>query len=107
MTVTGRRDPGSEADEVWYLRLYVAGQSPRSLHAVANLRNLCDELLAGRHEVEIIDLVEHPSQARTDDILAIPTLVRRRPEPSRKIIGDLSDRERVLAGLELDPAGWR
>jgi circadian clock protein KaiB len=88
----------------WYLRLYVAGQSPRSLHALANLKRLCDEHLAGHYEIEIIDLVERPSLARGDDILAIPTLVRRLPAPLRRIIGDLSDTQRVLAGLQLQPA---
>jgi circadian clock protein KaiB len=87
--------------DVWYLRLYVAGQSPRSLRALANLKSLCEVHLAGRHEIEIIDLVEYPSLARSDDIIAIPTLVRRLPAPSRKIIGDLSNTERVLAGLQL------
>jgi circadian clock protein KaiB len=92
------------AAEHWYLRLYVAGQSPKSLHAFANLKMLCDEHLAGHYEIEVIDLVEHPSLARGDDILAIPTLVRRLPEPARKVIGDLSDTERVLLGLRLQPA---
>jgi circadian clock protein KaiB len=86
--------------EVWLLRLYVAGQSPRSMTALINLKALCEEHLAGRYEIEVLDLVEHPSLARTDDILAIPTLVRRMPAPLRKFIGDLSNTERVLAGLE-------
>jgi circadian clock protein KaiB len=90
-------------DEVWALRLYVAGQSPKSLHALANLTSLCEEHLAGRYEIENIDLVEHPTLARSDDILAIPTLVRRLPAPLRKIIGDLSNTERVLVGLRLQP----
>jgi circadian clock protein KaiB len=91
-------------DGHWYLRLYVAGQSPKSLRAHANLRNLCEEYLFGRYEIEVIDLVEYPALARGDDILAIPTLVRRLPEPRRKLIGDLSNTERVLAGLRLRPA---
>jgi circadian clock protein KaiB len=86
-------------DEVWHLRLYVAGQSPKSLHAFANLASFCEEHLAGRYEIEIIDLVEYPSLARSDGILAIPTLVRRLPAPPRKIIGDLSDTQRVLMAL--------
>ncbi len=94
----------AEEHELWYLRLYVAGQSPRSLRASANLRNLCEEHLAGRYDIEIVDLVEHPLLARDDDILAIPTLVRRLPAPSRKIIGDLSNTELVLAGLQLQSA---
>ena len=87
--------------EWWCLRLYVAGQSPKSLQAFANLKVLCEQHLAGRYEIEVIDLVEQPGLARTDDILAIPTLVRRLPAPPRKIIGDLSDTERVLVGLRL------
>jgi circadian clock protein KaiB len=90
-------------EEVWSLRLYVAGQSPKSLHALANLTSLCEEHLAGHYKIEIIDLVEHPALARSDDILAIPTLVRRLPAPLRKIIGDLSNTERVLVGLRLQP----
>jgi circadian clock protein KaiB len=102
MTVDeGVRVTTDEGSEVWHLRLYVAGQSPRSLHAFANLTSLCEEHLAGRFEIEVIDLVEHPTLARSDNILAIPTLVRRLPEPLRKIIGDLSDADRVLAGLRL------
>ena len=88
----------------WYLRLYVAGQSPKSLHALANLKRLCEAHLAGRYEIEIIDLAERPALAKGDDILAIPTLVRRLPAPSRRIIGDLSNTARVLAGLQLQAA---
>jgi circadian clock protein KaiB len=93
--------------EVWHLCLYIAGQSPKSLRACANLKNLCDEHLPGRYEIEIIDLAEHPLLARGDDILAIPTLVRRLPPPLRKIIGDLSNTERVLVGLRLKPDASR
>jgi circadian clock protein KaiB len=95
--------PARDQDGVWYLRLYVAGQSPKSLHALSNLKKLCDEHLADRYNIEIVDLVEEPERAQSDDILAIPTLVRRRPEPSRKAIGDLSNTARVLASLELEP----
>ena len=91
------------ADEIWNLRLYIAGQSPKSLNAVANLKALCEEHLPGRYEIEIVDLVEDPSRARTDDILAIPTLVRRLPAPLRKIIGDLSNFDRVIVGLRVLP----
>ncbi len=87
----------------WQLRLYVAGQSPRSLDAFANLKAICEAHLPGRYEIEIVDLVENPAMAQSDDILAIPTLVRRSPGPQRKIIGDLSDTERVLVGLRLQP----
>ena len=90
--------------ELWLLRLYVAGQSPKSLRAFANLTSLCEEHLPGRYEIEVVDLVADPSLARSDDILAIPTLVRRMPAPLRRIIGDLSNTERVLAGLRLRPA---
>jgi circadian clock protein KaiB len=89
--------------EVWHLRLYVAGQSPKSLNAFANLKKLCEEHLANRYEIEVVDLVEHPSLARSDDILAVPTLVRRLPAPLRKVIGDLSNTERVLIGLRIHP----
>lgn len=89
--------------DVWRLCLYVAGQSPRSLRAFVNLKDLCEEHLAGRYEIEVIDLIERPSLARSDDILAIPTVVRRSPAPPRKIIGDLSDSGRVLDGLQLPP----
>ncbi len=96
----------AEGQEFWHLRLYVAGQSPKSLRAFANLEELCEAHLAGRYEIEVIDLVETPSLAQRDDILAIPTLIRRLPEPLRRIIGDLSDTERVLVGLRVreDPA---
>jgi circadian clock protein KaiB len=93
--------------ELWYFRLYVAGQSPRSLHALANLKSLCEVYLAGHYEIEVIDLIEDPSLAQGDDILAIPTLVRRLPEPLRRIIGDLSNTERVLVGLRLLPEPLR
>ena len=91
------------AGETWQLCLYVAGQSPKSLRAFANLKEMCEEHLVGRYEIEVIDLIEHPELARNDDILAIPTLVRHLPAPLRKIIGDLSDTERVLVGLRLQP----
>jgi circadian clock protein KaiB len=86
---------------MWVLRLYVAGQTPKCVAARANLNLLCEAHLAGRYSVEVIDLLENPQLARPDQILAIPTLVRRAPEPMRKIIGDLSNTERVLIGLEL------
>jgi circadian clock protein KaiB len=85
------------------LRLYVAGQTPRSVQAFANLRRICEEHLAGRYRIEIIDLLERPQLAKGDQILAIPTLVRTLPEPIRKIIGDLSNEDRVLMGLDVRP----
>jgi circadian clock protein KaiB len=90
-------------EDGWRLRLYVAGQSPRSLRAFENLKALCETHLAGRCDIEIIDLLENPALARSDQILAVPTLVRKLPEPVRKIIGDLSNTERVLVGLDLRP----
>ena len=85
------------------LRLYVAGQTPKSLEAFANLKKICEEHLAGRYQIEVIDLLVNPQLAAGDQILAIPTLVRKLPEPVRKIIGDLSNTERVLIGLDLLP----
>ena len=85
----------------WQLRLYVAGQTPKSLAAFANLTRLCEEHLAGKFEIEVIDLIENPRLAKDDQIVAIPTLVRKLPPPIRKIIGDLSDTERTLVGLQL------
>jgi circadian clock protein KaiB len=88
-------------DEIFDLRLYVAGQTPKAVTAFANLRKICDEHLAGRYRIEVIDLVEDPQLGRGDQILALPTLVRRLPAPIKKIIGDLSNTERVLVGLDL------
>lgn len=89
------------ADEMFDLRLYVAGQTPTAVRAFANLRKICDEHLAGRYRIEVIDLVEDPQLGRGDQILALPTLVRRLPHPIKKIIGDLSNTQRVLVGLDL------
>src|SRR5947199_10292815 len=92
------------ADDARYeLRLYVAGQTPKSLTAFANLKKICEEHLAGKYRIEIIDLLETPQLASGDQILAIPTLVRKLPEPVKKIIGDLSNTERALVGLNLRP----
>lgn len=98
-------EPLPSDDEFWHLKLYVAGASPKSLKAFANLRLLCEEHLAGRYKIEIIDLAMRPSLARTDDIVAIPTLVRELPAPIRRIIGDLSDTERVLMSLQVGGLG--
>jgi circadian clock protein KaiB len=86
---------------VYQLRLYVAGNTPKSVLALTNLRQICEDHLHGRYEIEIIDLLENPQLAQGDQILALPTLVRRLPEPIKKIIGDLSNKERVLVGLDL------
>jgi circadian clock protein KaiB len=96
-------ETGPEADELWQLRLYVAGKSPKSVAAFANLRRLCEEYLAGRYTIEVIDLLENPQLAEGDQIVAVPTLVRRLPEPLCKIVGDLSNTERTLVGLQLRP----
>ncbi len=98
-------DAGGDATAEWELRLYVAGQSPRSVRAIDNLRRVCDEHLAGRYRVEVIDLLVDPALARGDEIVAVPTLVRRLPDPVRKIIGDLSDTDKVLVGLQLRSPG--
>lgn len=96
------KDP--EGDGAWNLRLYVAGQTTKSIAAFANLKRICEEHLAGQYTIEVIDLLENPRLAEADQIVAIPTLVRKLPEPVRKIIGDLSDTERTLVGLQLRPA---
>ena len=88
----------------WLLRLYVAGQTPKSITALTNLKRLCETHLASRYEIEVIDLLKNPKLAAGDQILAIPTLVRKLPTPVRKIIGDLSNEHRVLVGLDLRPA---
>ncbi len=95
--------PKTESDR-FELRLYVAGQTPKSIAAFNNLKKICEEHLAGKYSIEIIDLLKNPQLARGDQILAIPTLVRKLPQPLRKIIGDLSNTERVLVGLDLRPA---
>jgi circadian clock protein KaiB len=87
--------------KTYELRLYVAGQTPKSLAAFANLKKICEEHLAGQYEIEVIDLLKHPQLASGDQILAIPTLVRKLPQPIKKIIGDLSNTERVLVGLDI------
>lgn len=95
--------PEEEEAESYELRLYVAGQTPKSIVAFANLKKICEEHLAGKYHIEVIDLLQNPQLARGDQILAIPTLVRKLPEPVKKIIGDLSNTERVLVGLDLRP----
>jgi len=89
--------------DVWELRLYVAGQTPKSMAAFANLKRVCEEHLTGHYTIEVIDLTVTPKLARDDQIVAIPTLIRRLPQPIRRIIGDLSDTERTLIGLQLRP----
>lgn len=95
--------PDDHENATWELRLYTAGQSPRSVTAFDNLKALCEAHLPGRYTITVIDLVKNPRLARDDQIVAIPTLVRRLPQPIRKIIGDLSDAEKTLVGLQLRP----
>jgi circadian clock protein KaiB len=104
--VVKRRAPPARARpaKLWQLRLYVAGQTLKSLTAFANLKKICENHLSGRYSLEVIDLLEQPQLSKGDQILAIPTLVRKLPRPVRKIIGDLSDTERVLVGLDLRTA---
>ncbi len=97
---SGKVDP-----DIWELRLYVAGKTARSVAAFENLSRLCEEHLAGKYQIEVVDLLVHPQLASGDQIVAIPTLVRKLPSPIRKVIGDLSNVERTLVGLQLRPAG--
>lgn len=105
--MTRRKNPSppvvQEEEDVWDLRLYVAGQTAKSVAAFSNLKRFCEEHLDGKYRIEVIDLMQNPQLARGDQIVAIPTLVRKLPAPVRKIIGDLSNTERVLVGLQLRP----
>lgn len=96
-------NPSDTSSEQWELRLYTAGQTPKSILAFNNLKRICETHMPGRYRIEIVDLVQNPRLAKEDQIVAIPTLVRKLPEPLRKIIGDLSDTERTLVGLQLRP----
>ncbi|WP_129629391.1 circadian clock protein KaiB [Candidatus Oscillochloris fontis] len=98
-------EQASQPTTTWCLRLYVAGKTPRSIKTLANLRAICEAHLEGRYTIEVIDLMQNPQLASQDQILALPTLVRKLPPPIRKVIGDLSDTERVLVGLEIDSLG--
>jgi circadian clock protein KaiB len=98
---TKKSSPQDEQAELWELRLYVAGQTQRAMTAFANLKKLCEEHLQSKYRIEVIDLLRNPQLAKGDQILAVPTLVRKLPVPVRKIIGDLSNTERVLVGLDL------
>jgi circadian clock protein KaiB len=98
----GRKGTPSRSPE-WQLRLYIAGRTPRCVTALRNLERLCEHHLKGQYRIEVIDLLKNPQLARGDQILAVPTLVRKLPEPMKKIIGDLSNEERVLVGLDLRP----
>ena len=106
MQLSDDRNAAPASDATTYvLRLYVAGRTPKSVLAFKNLTQICEDHLQGRYEIEMIDLLENPQLARGDQILAVPTLVRRLPEPIKKIIGDLSNTERVLVGLDLQVRG--
>lgn len=100
--VPERGDSG-DGPECFNMTLYVAGQTPKSIAALANLKRICDTYLPGRYSVEVIDLMLNPARAQTDQIVAIPTLIRRLPEPIKRVLGDLSNLDRVLVGLELHP----
>lgn len=99
----GAPQPESAEADVWELRLYIAGETGKSAAAIANLQRLCDEHLAGRYKIEVVDLLKNPQLARGDQIIAVPTLVRKLPDPVRKIVGDLSNVEKALVGLQLRP----
>lgn len=101
VTKSTARASSRHTPKAYQLRLYVAGQTPKSLAAFANLKKICEQHLEGKYEIEVIDLLKHPQLASGDQILAIPTLVRKLPSPLKKIIGDLSNTERVLVGLDL------
>jgi circadian clock protein KaiB len=103
MARTGGKQNKPKEKAAWALRLYVAGQTPKSVAALGNLKRLCETHLAGRYQIEIVDLVKNPRLAAGDQILAVPTLVRKLPVPIKKIIGDLSNEERVLVGLDVQP----
>lgn len=102
-SLRSERIAAAAQEERWNLRLYVAGQTPRAVAALKNLEQICEEHLAGKYSIEVVDLLRSPQLARGDQILAVPTLVRKLPEPVRKIIGDLSNTEKVLVGLDLRP----
>ena len=102
-TKAPRKNKIVKVEESWQLRLYVAGMTPRSMAAFANLKRICEEHLEGKYQIEVIDLMVNPQLAMGDQILALPTLVRKLPEPIKKIIGDLSNTERVLVGLDIKP----
>jgi circadian clock protein KaiB len=97
----GKKTKTDAAEGIWSLRLYVAGQTRKSITVFANLKKICDTHLAGKYRIEVIDLLKHPQLAKGDQIIAIPTLVRKLPEPIKTIIGDLADTERVLVGLDI------
>ena len=100
---SGDNSGADDAQQAYHLRLYVAGQTPKSIRAFRNLKAICEEHVEGRYTIELVDLIENPELAKGDQILALPTLVRRLPPPIRKVIGDLSNTDKVLVGLDLRP----
>jgi circadian clock protein KaiB len=102
-TGKGKKTKSDATEEIWNLSLYVAGQTRKSIMAFANLKKICEEHLAGKYRIEVIDLIKNPQLAKGDQIVALPTLVRKLPEPIKKIIGDLANTERVLVGLDIRP----
>jgi circadian clock protein KaiB len=103
----GKKAKTDATEELWNLRLYVAGQTPKSVTAFANLKKICEEHLAGKYCIEVIDLLKNPQLAKGDQIIAIPTLVRKLPEPLKRIIGDLANTECVLVGLDIRSVSGR
>jgi len=97
----GKQAKTDSTEKTWNLRLYVAGQTPKSIAAFANLKKICEEHLAGKYRIEVIDLLKNPQLAKGDQIVAIPTLIRKIPEPLKRIIGDLANTERVMVGLDI------
>lgn len=93
--------PAKKVSKTWTLRLYIAGQTPKSVTALANLKRLCEKHLPGQYRIEVLDLLKHPELAENDQIVVIPTLIRKLPEPLKRIIGDLSDAERTMVGLDI------
>ena len=105
--MTQANEPTEPEPEFWQLRLYVAGQTPKSVTAFANLKQLCEAYMPNQYRIEIVDLLQHPELAQQDQIFAIPTLVRRLPRPIRQIIGDLSNHEKVILGLDIRPVKYK
>ena len=104
-TTTGAKRAAAPAVKLWELRLYVAGQTPKSMAALTNLQRICDQHLPGQYHIDVVDLLKNPHLAQGDQIVAIPTLVRKLPEPIKRVIGDLSNLERVLVGMDIRAAG--
>ncbi len=102
MLINSAEPKEEESTDNWMMRLYVAGQTPKSLAAISNIQRLCNKYLAGRFQLEIVDLLIHPELAEGDNIIAVPTLVRKRPGPIRKIIGNISDTDKTLVALQID-----